>query len=149
LARFEATSPSATLIADLSVRVSAQLPASLPLALPIQGPARLATFTGVALAGATQQALAAARFAAEVGARVVVVREDGEAWNATAEYLQGTVPLWASLHFFRGVGVLQISGCGDGWATLADKRAPLLCCFDPAASPGLTAAYTTGAVVLA
>ena len=52
--------------------------------------------------------LAAARSAAEAGARVIFVRADGEILEPRA-----LTPLWGSLKFFRAVGVLKAPRSGE------------------------------------
>ena len=63
------------------------------------------TELGVVIRGAD---LAAARSAAEAGARVIFVREDGEMPEPRA-----LTPLWGSLKFFRAVGVLKAPWAGE------------------------------------
>jgi hypothetical protein len=62
---------------------------------------------GVTLRGATdvQRAIASARAAAQAGAGVIIVREDGV--TPPDGYERATAPLWASLRFFRAAAVLQ------------------------------------------
>jgi hypothetical protein len=65
---------------------------------------------GVVIAGggSLQPVLAAARSAAEAGARVIFVRHDGAMPEPRA-----LTPLWGSLKFFRAVGVLMAPWAGE------------------------------------
>jgi len=101
------------LIADLLARVRAVV--DVPLAVTLSGPATR---------GDAQAVLAAARGAAEAGASVIFVREDVSA--PPDGYARMATPLWASLKFFRAVGVLVVPG--DGWADVVRKRGLFLPC---------------------
>ena len=84
------------LVADVIRRVRAVVDTELGVVIPGPG------------AGSIQPVLAAARSAAEAGARVIFVREDGEMPEARA-----LTPLWGSLKFFRAVGVLKAPWAGE------------------------------------
>jgi hypothetical protein len=75
---------------DLLTRVKAVVDA--PLGVTLRG------------AGDVQRAIAAARAAAQAGASVIFVREDGDA--PPDGYERATAPLWGSLKFFRAAAVL-------------------------------------------
>ncbi len=111
------------LILDLLARVRAVVPESVSLAVTLTGPV-----------------LATARAVAEVGAGLVIVREDGASSVDPAAYLASTAPLWRSLQFFRSVGVLHVAGAADGWAGALAGAGPFLPVFDALASPGVAAA---------
>jgi hypothetical protein len=68
------------------------------------------TELGVVIRGGRdlQPVLAAARSAAEAGARVIFVRDDGQMPEPRA-----LTPLWGSLKFFRAVGVLKAPWAGE------------------------------------
>jgi hypothetical protein len=84
------------LVADLLTRVRAMTPAML--GVEILGPATT---------GDVQAVIAAARSAAQAGARVVFVREDVPLPDG---YARLATPLWGSLQFFRAKGVLKAAG---------------------------------------
>jgi hypothetical protein len=136
---FDPARPAAALVGDLLSRVKAVVPQTMPLAVAITGPGRLSALSAgkLGLAAATRQSLAAARFVAEHGGGVILVREDGRAGVEPSEYAQATTPLWSSLRFFRAAGVLHLDGDADSWAPIISVPAPLLPCFDPVASPRL------------
>jgi hypothetical protein len=96
------------LIADLLTRVKAVVPTTLGVVL-----------TGPATRGDPQAVLAAARVAAEAGARVIFVEEDAE--SPPGGYARMANPLWGSLKFFRAVGVLKAPWAGQ-------VRGPFLPC---------------------
>jgi hypothetical protein len=98
-------------MADLLARVRAVVPA--PLAVTLRGAADV------------QRAIAAARVAAEAGARVVFVREDSA--EPPEGYERATAPLWGSLRFFRAEAVLVTPA---PWKV----RGPLPCSPVPAES---------------
>jgi hypothetical protein len=120
---WETEAAGVDLIRDLLTRVRAVVPESVSLAVTLTGPV-----------------LAPARAAAEAGAGVVIVREDGGTSVDPAAYLASTAPLWRSLQFFRSVGVLHVSGPADGWAEVLAGAGPFLPVFDAAESPGVVAA---------
>lgn len=86
------------LVADLLRRVRAVTDTDLGVVIPGPG------------GGSVQPVLAAARSAAEAGARVIFVREDGEMPDG---YARTVTPLWGSLKFFRAVGVLKAPWAGE------------------------------------
>jgi hypothetical protein len=77
---------------------------------------------------------------AEVGAGVVIVREDGRDDVDADAYRAATAPLWRSLHFFRSAGVLHVCGPADPWAGVLAPTGPFLPVFNAAQSPGVAAA---------
>jgi hypothetical protein len=111
------------LIADLLARVRAVVREPTALAVTLTGPATRG--------GDVQSVLAAARVAAEAGARVIFVREDVPA--PPDGYARMVTPLWGSLKFFCAVGVLKVPGAG--WAEIVANRGPFL----PCVPSGLTA----------
>jgi hypothetical protein len=84
------------LVADLLKRVRAVVDTELGVVIPGPG------------GGSLQPVLTAARSAAEAGARVIFVREDGAMPEPRA-----LAPLWGSLQFFRAVGVLKAPWAGE------------------------------------
>jgi hypothetical protein len=140
--RFDPARDGAPVILDLLHRARAVVPDSVSLAVTLVGPAALVDAAGQALGlpAATQIVLAAARAAAEVGAGVVIVREDGVAETDRSAYVAATVPLWRSLQFFRSVGVLQVGGRADAWANVLAGAGPFLPVFNARESPGAAAA---------
>jgi hypothetical protein len=108
-------------MADLLARVRAVVPA--PLAVTLRG------------AGDVPRAIAAARVAAEAGARVVFVREDSA--EPPEGYERATAPLWGSLKFFRAEGVLVTPA---PWPV----RGPLPCSRAPAADGAYGLAVAPG-----
>lgn len=46
-------------------------------------------------------------------------------------------PVWASIAFYGGAGVLHIAGAADGWEPLVSRGGPYITCFDPDKPPKL------------
>jgi len=125
------------LVADLLRRVRAVVPTELGVV--IEGPATR---------GDLQPVLAAARSAAEAGARVIFVREDVEA--APEGYARLATPLWGSLKFFRAIGVLKAPWAGElpRGQVLPCVTSPLDAPYALAVAPGEAPPLSHGAALV-
>ncbi len=51
------------------------------------------------------------------------------------------VPVWQSIAFYQGTGVLHVAGAADGWEPFVAQGGPYLPCLDPERSPGLAGRF--------
>jgi hypothetical protein len=143
---FDPARGGGAVVLDLLGRLRAVVPEHVALAVTLTGPATLAAACGpgVAPGDAVAAVLVAARTAAERGAGVVVVREDGAIAVDPAAYGRACGPLWGSLRFFRAAGVLQVSGSGDGWPAVLSAPGPFLPVFEPGTASAAATAMGSG-----
>ena len=143
---FDPARGGAAAVLDLLGRVRAVVAEPTALGVTVTGPATLAAACGggVGLGDAVQAVLAAARAAAERGASVVVVREDGASPVDPGEYGRACGALWGSLRFFRAAGVLQVAGPVAGWAPVLSAPGPFLPVFEPGTASATATAMGSG-----
>jgi len=132
-------------------RLSALLGERVIVSAGITGPARLSRLSGgnVSPAEAAELLLPAIRLLCEAGARLIWVVED-EAPDDPEALASAMVPLWSSVAFYQGMGVLHVAGAADAWGPFVTHGGPYLTCFDPEGSPKLADRFrSSGAYGLA
>jgi hypothetical protein len=122
-------------------RLQALLGDRVVVAAGVTGPARLARLSAGALSpvDAAVVMLAAVRLLCEAGAKLIWVVDDSEPLGDAVVLADAMQPVWQSIRFYQGTGVLHVAGAADGWMSLISVGGPYLPCFNPAESPELAA----------
>lgn len=114
----------------------------------VTGPARLSRLSGgnVSPTEAADLILPAVRLLCEAGARLVWVAEDETPPDNLDALTSAMAPVWGSIAFYGGMGVLHLAGTVDGWEPFVAQGGPYLTCFDPEKSPKLAARFRSSGV---
>lgn len=146
-AQIDMAAPRATIVAESVRRLVALLPDRL-VAAGVTGPARLIALSGgqLGLGDAVAMLLPALRMLCDAGAKLIWLVEGPEPPADLGALAAALQPVWQSIHFYQGIGVLHLAGAADGWRQLVAVGGPYLPCFDPDQSP-LLAAQVRGAAL--
>jgi hypothetical protein len=111
------------------------------VAAGVTGPVTLAQLSGGALSAAEASALVllAIRPLCEAGARLIWVVEGSEPPPDPTALAVALEPVWQSIRFYQGLGVLHLAGAADGWLALIEEGGAYLPCFNPECAPALAA----------
>jgi len=105
----------------------------------VTGPVRLSRLSGDKLSPseAVGLVLPAVRLLCEAGAKLIWIVEEPEPPGDPEALAAAMLPVWQSIRFYQGLGVLHLAGAADRWKPLIAAGGPYLPCFDPGRSPEL------------
>lgn len=118
----------------------------------LTGPVRLSRLSGgrIAAVEAVDLLMPAVRELCEAGAKLVWFAEDEAPPDDQETLSDAMMPIWQSIAFYQGMGVLHLAGAADSWEPFASMGGQYLVCFDPQKSPKLTERFrSSGAFGLA
>jgi hypothetical protein len=127
-------------------RLQALLGDGVMVAAGVTGPVRLSRLSEGDLSpteAAELLVLPAVRPLCEAGAKLVWIVEEPEPPSDPESLAAAMLPVWQSIQFYQGLGVLHLAEVADGWKPMIATGGPYLPCFDPDQSPEL-AAYVRG-----
>jgi hypothetical protein len=109
------------------------------VAAGVTGPVRLSRLSGDKLSPseAVGLVLPAVRLLCEAGAKLIWIVEEPEPPGDPEALAAAMLPVWQSIRFYQGLGVLHLAGAADRWKPLIAAGGPYLPCFDPGRSPEL------------
>lgn len=106
----------------------------------VTGPVRLSHLSGGSLSSnecARKVVLPAVKALSEAGAQLVWVVEDAIATDDVESLANAMTPVWKTIRFYSGIGILHLADAADSWLPFIEKGGAFLPCFDPDLSPSL------------
>lgn len=137
-----ANSGRGPVVTEAISRLQSLLGDEIVVAAGVTGPARLSRLSEGELSpaeAAESLVLPAVRPLCEAGAKVIWVVEEPEPPDDPEALVAAMQPVWGSIQFYQGLGVLHLAGAADGWKPMISESGPYLPCFDPDQSPELAA----------